>query len=173
MEKQLIQKIRTLAHKECCNYYYGRCVYDHDCTVINPRYPIVQDGAIGCDYFLQCVLPLDPERNKNVWAEPLREEEMTCPVWKDCVLCGQRFLPNDCRQQYCPHCKPLHEALQPEKTARLLSAQAGERRLIVTGFPFGNPYFIRVPDAVFHKDDPFIVLSKIGGDTGNKNRITK
>lgn len=65
------------------------------------------------------------------------------------------------------------EALQPEKTARLLSAQAGERRLIVTGFPFGNPYFIRVPDAVFHKDDPFIVLSKIGGDTGNKNRITK
>lgn len=26
MEKQLIQKIRTLAHKECCNYYAGRCV---------------------------------------------------------------------------------------------------------------------------------------------------
>lgn len=37
--------------------------FDHDCNVINPRYPTVQDGAIGCDYFLQCVLPLDPELN--------------------------------------------------------------------------------------------------------------
>ena len=118
MNKLLISKIRTLVHKECCNYYTGRCVYDHDCTVINPRYPTVQDGAIGCDYFLECVLPLDPELKKSVWAELLLDEEMAHPGWKDCALCGQRFLPNDCRQQYCPRCKPLHEKLRNQKKQR-------------------------------------------------------
>ena len=118
MDKLLISKTRTLAHKECCNYYYGRCVFDHDCTVINPRYPTVQDGAIGCDYFLECVLPIDPELNKIVWAELLQDEEIECPAWKDCVWCGKPFLPNNNRQQYCSQCKPHHEKIRNQKKQR-------------------------------------------------------
>ena len=40
MEKQMIRQIRTLAHKECCNYIDGKCIYHGNCTVINPRYPM-------------------------------------------------------------------------------------------------------------------------------------
>lgn len=109
MGKQLIRQVKTLAQKECCNYYDGKCVYDHPCTVINPRYPTIQDGAIDCDYFLECVLPIDPALNKSVWAELLREEDMARPLEKNCVSCGQPFLPNSNRQQYCPACKTLHE----------------------------------------------------------------
>ena len=112
MEKQLIGQIRTLAHKECCNYISGKCVYEHDCTVIIPGFPSIHDGAIGCDYFLECVLPIDPELNRIVWAELLRDKEMECPVRKNCVWCGQPFLPSSSRQQYCSQCKPLHEKIR-------------------------------------------------------------
>ena len=46
MERQLIRQIRTLAHKECCNYIDGTCIYHGNCAVINPRYASIHDGAI-------------------------------------------------------------------------------------------------------------------------------
>jgi len=112
MNKQLIRQIKTLAHKECCNYVDGKCVYDHNCYVINPRYPTVHDGAIDCDYFLESVLPLEPELKKNVWAELLHDEDMTLPPEKNCARCGQPFVPGSNRQQYCAHCKPLHDRIR-------------------------------------------------------------
>ena len=118
MNNQLIRRIRTLAHKECCNYIDGGCLERRLCTVINPRYPSVQDGAIDCDYFLECVLPLDPELNKAVWAELLRDEDMAPPRERVCALCGQPFLPNSSTHKYCSRCKPLHEQLRSRDKQR-------------------------------------------------------
>ena len=109
MDKQLIRKIKKLAREECCNYFDGQCVYGHNRAAIHPKYAAIRDGAIGCDYFLECVLPLDPELNKAVWAELLRYEEVETPAWKNCERCGQPYLPNSNRQKYCPECRPIQE----------------------------------------------------------------
>ena len=87
MERQMIRQIRTLAHKECCNYIDGTCIYHGNCTVINPRYASIHDGAIDCD-------------------DMIRPDERTC------ACCGAAFVPGSSRQQYCPHCKPRHEQLR-------------------------------------------------------------
>ena len=108
MNNMPIRKIRTLAHKECCNFIDGKCIEDEECAVINPRYPTIHDGAVDCDYFLKCVLPIDPELNRIIWSELLREEDVIRPNEKACAWCGGAFVPNSGRQQYCPHCKPLH-----------------------------------------------------------------
>ena len=112
MNTLLLRQVKALAHKECCNYIDGKCVYDHPCTVINPRYPSIQDGAIDCDYFLECVLPLDQELRKNVWDELLRDEDMARPLEKNCAWCGQPFVLTSSGQRYCSRCKPLHEQLR-------------------------------------------------------------
>ena len=112
MEKLLIRQIRTLAHKECCNYIDGTCIYHGGCAVINPRYPSIHDGAIDCDFFLECVLPIDLELNRTVWSELLREEDMIRPDERICAFCGAAFMPGSSRQQYCPRCKPRHEQLR-------------------------------------------------------------
>ena len=90
MDKQLIGQIRTLVHKECCNYISGKCVYEHDCTVINPSFSSIHDGAIGCDYFLECVLPIDPELNRIVWAELLRDEEISLREYVGWICVGRQ-----------------------------------------------------------------------------------
>ncbi len=112
MNNMLIRNVRTLAHGECCNYIGGKCIEDGECTIINPRYPTIHDGAIDCDYFLECVLPINPELNRIIWTELLREEDVTRPNERTCAWCGGAFIPNSGRQRYCPHCKPLHERLR-------------------------------------------------------------
>ena len=97
MERHMIRQIRTLAHKECCNCIDGKCIYHGSCTVINSRYPSIHDGAIDCDYFLECVLPFAPELNRIVWSELLREEDMIRPDERTCVCCGAAFVPGSSR----------------------------------------------------------------------------
>lgn len=75
-------------------------------------YPTIHDGAIDCDYFLECVLPINPDLNRILWAELLREEDVIRPNERTCAWCGGAFVPNSGRQQYCLHCKPLHELLR-------------------------------------------------------------
>ena len=118
MNKQLIRQVKTLAHKECCNYIDGRCILHGNCGVINSRYPTIRDGAINCDYFLECVLPIDPELNKAVWVELLRDEDMASPRERICALCGQPFLPNSSTHKYCSRCKPRHEQLRSRNKQR-------------------------------------------------------
>lgn len=118
MSNMLIRKIRILANRECCNYIDGKCIEERACTVTNPRYPSIHDGAVDCDYFLGCVLPTDSELNQIIWAELLREEDVIRPNEKVCAWCGGAFVPNICRQQYCPHCKPLHERLRNRNKQR-------------------------------------------------------
>lgn len=43
MNNMPIRKIRTLAHKECCNFIDGKCIEDEECAVINPRYPTIHE----------------------------------------------------------------------------------------------------------------------------------
>ena len=112
MEKQLIPQIRALAHKECCNFINGACIFHGGCAVINSRYPSIHDGAIDCDYFLECVLPISPDLNRAVWMELFREEDMIRPNEKTCACCGASFVPGSGRQQYCACCKPRHEQLR-------------------------------------------------------------
>ena len=112
MNNMLIRNVRTLAHGECCNYIGGKCIEDGECTIINPRYPTIHDGAIDCDYFLECVLPINPELNRIIWTELLREEDMIHPDERTCVCCGAAFVPGSSRQQFCPRCKPRHEQLR-------------------------------------------------------------
>ena len=118
MNNMLIRNVRTLAHGECCNYIGGKCIEDEECTIINPRYSTIHDGAIDCDYFLECVLPIDPELNQIVWSELLREEDMIRLDERTCVCCGAAFVPGSSRQQYCPHCKPRHEQLRNRNKQR-------------------------------------------------------
>lgn len=118
MDNTLIRKIKTLARKECCNCIDGKCIFQSNCTVINPRYPSIHDGAVDCDYFLESVLPLDRDLNRIVWSELLREEGMTSPEEKTCVWCGGTFVPGSSRQQYCPQCKPLHEQIRNRNKQR-------------------------------------------------------
>ena len=94
------------------NFIDGKCIEDRECAVINSRYPTIHDGAVDCDYFLECVLPIDPELNQIIWAELLREEDVIRPNERTCAWCGGAFIPNSGRQQYCLNCKPLHERLR-------------------------------------------------------------
>ena len=117
--KQIFKHIRALAHEECANCHAGNCALtDERCHIINTNYQSVQDGAIDCDYFLECVLPIDPELNQIIWAELLREEDVIRPNERTCAWCGGAFIPNSGRQQYCLHCKPLHERLRNRNKQR-------------------------------------------------------
>jgi hypothetical protein len=118
MINMLIRKIRTLAHKECCNCIDGKCIENGACIVINPLYPSIHDGVVACDYFLEGVLPIDPVLNRIIWAELLREQDVIRPNERTCAWCGGDFVPNSSRQQYCPHCKPLHERLHNRNKQR-------------------------------------------------------
>ena len=39
---------------------------DERCHLVNPNYGSIHDGAIDCDYFLECVLPADWDLNDLV-----------------------------------------------------------------------------------------------------------
>ena len=72
--------------------------------MINPAYQTIHDGAVNCDYFLEAVLPMQPELNTAVWHELLREEGQAGEGWKECVCCHRPFLPSSSRQRYCADC---------------------------------------------------------------------
>ncbi len=103
--KEIIRRIRKLAAKECCNWYNGICLpYDCPCWVINPAYSAVHDGCVDCDWFIQAVLPLQPELQSAYRHEIFREEGAAGEGWKKCLQCHKRFIPGSNRQQYCSDC---------------------------------------------------------------------
>lgn len=57
MNNMLIRKIRTLAHKECCNFIDGKCIEDRECAVINSRYPTIHDGLLTAITFWNACCP--------------------------------------------------------------------------------------------------------------------
>lgn len=66
-DKQILKSIKALARGECANYSRGDCLMtDERCHLVNPNYESIHDGAIDCDYFLECVLPADWDLNDLV-----------------------------------------------------------------------------------------------------------
>lgn len=105
-DKHLIKRMKQLARKECANCYDSFCVQDDcPCHLISSRYPSIRDGAIDCDWFLLWVLPLQPDLQRDVWTELLREEGQAPQTLKNCVICGRPFLPASNRQKYCSACQ--------------------------------------------------------------------
>lgn len=103
--KEIIRSAKQLAKKECANWYDDICLMtDRPCRVINPAYSSVHDGCIDCDWFVQAVLPLEPELQKAYWHEIFREECDAGEGWKECLRCHKLFVPGSNRQQYCSEC---------------------------------------------------------------------
>ncbi len=86
--------------------------------MINPAYQTIHDGAVNCDYFLEAVLPMQPELNTAVWHELLREEGQAGEGWKECVCCHTPFLPGSNRQRYCADCGVAAKQTGSEKKQR-------------------------------------------------------
>ena len=105
-DKQLTQKAKQLARKECANLMDGTCIeYDEPCFLISPKYDSIHDGAIDCDYFLLAVLPLQPDLQKAIWAEIYSEDGTVSSVMKNCAICGKPFIPTSNRQKFCTDCQ--------------------------------------------------------------------
>ena len=104
-DKEIIRDAKRLAAKECANWQDGTCLPDdRPCHLINPAHSTIHDGAIDCDWFVQAVLPLQPELHSAYWHEILREEGDAGEGWKDCSRCHKPFIPGSNRQQYCADC---------------------------------------------------------------------
>ena len=104
-DNQIIRSAKQLTQKECANYADGACVpEDCPCHLINPAYKTIHDGAIDCDWFVQVVLPLQPELLTAYWHEIFREECDAGEGWKNCARCHKPFIPASNRQKYCTDC---------------------------------------------------------------------
>ncbi|MBO2517716.1 MAG: hypothetical protein CW338_10710 [Clostridiales bacterium] len=106
-DKQILRSIKKLAQLECCNYDRGMCIEtDERCHLIHPDFDSIRDGAIDCDYFMDCVLPasweLDDLVNYALWYDDEDEE----PDYRACKICGKPFLPDESapHQLYCREC---------------------------------------------------------------------
>ena len=124
-DKQLTQKAKQLARKECANLIDGICIdYDKPCFLINPKYDSIHDGTINCDYFLLSVLPLQHDLQKAIWDEIYREDGTVSSVMKNCSICGKSFIPTSNRQKFCSDCKLYADrARGREKQRRYVSSQ--------------------------------------------------
>ena len=68
-DRLILDRCCDLAHHQCANWQQSKCVErDKPCKshLINPIYSSVKDGALGCDWFLQAVLPLDPTLEEEI-----------------------------------------------------------------------------------------------------------
>ena len=107
-DKKIISVIRKLAKEECANYDHGYCLEtDKPCHVINPHYDSIRDGAVDCDYFLECVLPADWDLNDLTWYAIWYDEDEPMEARpRHCAVCGALFIPEteSSRQMYCSVC---------------------------------------------------------------------
>lgn len=83
-------RVMSLAKGSCCNYCQGECL-------LLDGFPCVLETSMHlcCNYFRDCVLPLD----KQLHAE-LTEERGA----KKCAGCGKTFTPGSNKAKYCPEC---------------------------------------------------------------------
>ena len=109
--KQILKSIKTLAQDECANNMYGKCLLtDERCHLIHPEYESIHDGAIDCDYFLECVLPANWDLNDLVsyalWYAEEESEELP-PNMKRCENCQNPYVPTHGKQKYCKSCAAI------------------------------------------------------------------
>ena len=111
MANKILKSIKTLAKDECANYMHGICLLtDERCHLVNYNYESIYDGAIDCDYFLECVLPADWDLNDLVsyalWCEEKADEELPSNM-KHCEECQKPFVFVSNRQKYCNACQTI------------------------------------------------------------------
>ena len=110
-DKQILKSIKALARGECANYSYGNCLLtDERCHLVNPNYESIHDGAIDCDYFLECVLPADWDLNDLVsyalWYDEEDEQDLPSNM-RRCEECRKPFVMTGNRQKYCNTCQRI------------------------------------------------------------------
>lgn len=110
-DKQILKSIKALARGECANYSRGDCLMtDERCHLVNPNYESIHDGAIDCDYFLECVLPADWDLNDLVsyalWYDEEDEEDLPSNM-RRCEECQKPFVMTGNRQKYCNACQHI------------------------------------------------------------------
>ena len=106
-DKQILKSIRVLARGECANYHRGTCLLtDERCHLVNPNCESIHDGAVDCDFFLECMLPADWDLNDlllyALWYDEEEEEEELPSDMKRCAECQQsaerlQRLSEDCK----------------------------------------------------------------------------
>ena len=121
-DKQILKSIKALARGECANYSYGNCLLTEErCHLVNPNYESIHDGAIDCDYFMECVLPADWDLNDLVsyalWYDKEDEEELP-PNIKRCAECQRPFVYASNRQKYCAACQQIVRRRQSAQRVR-------------------------------------------------------
>ncbi len=83
---------------------------DERCHLVNPNYESIHDGAIDCDYFLECVLPADWDLNDLVsyalWYDEEDEEDLPSNM-RRCEECQKPFVMTGNRQKYCNACQRI------------------------------------------------------------------
>ena len=120
--KQILKSIKALARDECENYSRGDCLMtDERCHLVNPNYGSIHDGAIDCDYFLECVLPADWDLNDLVsyalWYDEEDEDELPSTM-KRCAECQKPFVFASNRQKYCNTCQQIVRRRQSAQRVR-------------------------------------------------------
>ena len=104
-DKQVLRRIRRLAETDCANFSKGNCLEkDVSCDVTHEQFSSIHNGIITCDYFLEAVLPTDPELSSLIWFEILRADDEAGEGWKQCVRCHKPFIPVCNRQKFCKAC---------------------------------------------------------------------
>lgn len=108
-DQEILKSIKALARHECANFRDGACLLtDRRCHLISPNYETVHDGAIDCDYFLECVLPADWDLNDLIayalWYDDENEEDELPGHMKRCEQCQTPFVVTGNRQKYCGAC---------------------------------------------------------------------
>ncbi|WP_292388156.1 cysteine-rich VLP protein [Methanosarcina sp. UBA5] len=98
MTTEQSRKVTSLIRNECCNFDNGNCVLldngaYHKCTQVSNR-------ELGCDWFLEAVLPL----NQVLESEVLHFDSGLNIVQKKCTVCGKSITVQSNRAQYCPKC---------------------------------------------------------------------
>lgn len=119
LNNQIIRSAKRLAQRECANYSNGSCLLDEcPCYAVTPAYGTIHDGAIGCDYFLKAVQPVDQELNIAVWHEIFREEGTAGEGWKVYFRCQKPFIPASNRQLYCVSCGAVAKQIRIREKQR-------------------------------------------------------
>lgn len=102
-------KVMALVKKRCANYD----AENHECLMMNGYGCALETSLhLCCNYFRDCVLPLD----KQLYDELTALE--TGGDTKRCAVCRKQFIPGSNRAKYCPICAKKDERLKHAKRQR-------------------------------------------------------
>ena len=148
-DKSIIRSCKALAERACANFSNHYCLpEDRACHLINARYPAIRDGAINCDYFTTAVLPGDKALHRLVLSRLFDAGECALAHTRECVRCGQRYMPASPRQKYCASCGAVmrqqrnreKQRRHRERKRKEASASARGAMIAKETKPGGDPY---------------------------------